>query len=963
MNVSSCQRARCSACNKDVRLRKSGRFFVHGPLDARCRLSDCIPSSAGSQTQVSATAVLANQASSENNNRLLSDIMFFKGRILRFVPHGARVQWALTLTECIDRILLEPSEQSHWLRLMLAPSLCLKKPERGGRSRKTSLAGIVNKQCSAFRSSSDLYSLAASDESSQRKIHKKANDNSRLASAVSRKLDEADIKGAVRLLSTTDTIAPFDAVTLAKLQEKHPPRPNDRKDFPTTDAPPLQVSVIEVRSAVKSFSAGSAGGISGLRPQHLKDALSAKACGANGNFEVSLTRLVNYILLGNIPMSVQPILFGAAITAFIKKEGGVRPIAVGEAIRRLCAKCATQAIRDRFSGVFAPLQIGFGIPGGAEAAVHATRSFVEQASQDEVLLKIDFSNAFNTMRRDHVAFCMREAAPELLPFFSLSYENDSILTFGSDSLSSSEGFQQGDPLAVFGFCLGLHKELQHLKSRFCVSYIDDVTLGGPAETVLSDLVSFKKATEAIGLRINPNKCEILSLDTNDSRHRTLQSFRKVCPDMCETSRDNLVFLGSPIGPSAMNSTLSEKIDSFSLLRNRLNFIRRHDAFFLLRNCFAIPKMLYTFRTAPTFLVPTLLEDIERLLKAAITDVTNTAFDDSRWKQALLPSRDGGLGIPSPQVIAVGAYLASVYASHQLTSRILRSAPVSYVGEATTSWRQMSNADPPVNMTRQRSWTQPIFDRQWNILRDSDPASIPRLLGCRAPGAGDWLNALPSGPLGLRMDNEQFATAIALRLGAPVCVSHTCVCGAEVERSAQHPLVCSKMKSRHARHRLGNDVIFRALKSAEVPATLEPLGLSRCDGKRPDGSSLLAWKGGKPLVWDFTCVHRLAASYDHKAKQDGSSIATAAEIKKSKKYEDLAPQCVFQPVAVETLGGLGEETLSFLREVGQRITACTSDPRATTHLRQRLAVAVQKGNAACIRESCDRSVTFAFLSDF
>ena len=425
--------------------------------------------------------------------------------------------------------------------------------------------------------------------------------------------------------------------------------------------------------------------------------------------------------------------------------------------------------------------------------------------------------------------------------------------------------------------------------------------------------------------------------------------------MRKISREDLLVLGSPIGLSALSSTLSEKKDVLSLFRSRLSVIRRHDAFFLLKNCLAMPKLLYIFRTAPTFMFPPMLEDIESCLKAAIADVTNAAFNDARWKQALLPSRDGGLGIPSPKVIAVGAYLASVHASLPLTSRMLRSSPVSFADEAITSWRQMSHAELPVNVTRQRSWTQPIFDRQ------SDPASIPRLLGCRAPGAGDWLNALPSGPLGLRMDNDHFSTAIALRLGAPVCVSHTCVCGAEVERSAQHSLVCNKMKSRHARHRLGNDVIFRALKLAEVPATLEPLGLSRCDGKRPDGASLLAWKGGKPLVWDFTCVHRLATSYTEKAKLDGSSVASAAEQRKYKKYEDLAPQCVFQPIAVETLGGLGEDTLCFLREVGHRISACTNEPRATVHLRQRLAVAVQKGNAACIRESCDRSVTFP--SDF
>lgn len=82
------------------------------------------------------------------------------------------------------------------------------------------------------------------------------------------------------------------------------------------------------------------------------------------------------------------------------------------------------------------------------------------------------------------------------------------------------------------------------------------------------------------------------------------------------------------------------------------------------------------------------------------------------------------------------------------------------------------------------------------------------------------------------------------------------------------------------------------------------------------SSFLAWRGGKLLVWDFTCVRRLSAD---KARQDGASVATIAEAKKNKKYEDLAPQCVFQPVTVETLGGSGDETLTLIREVSHRIS--------------------------------------------
>lgn len=141
---------------------------------------------------------------------------------------------------------------------------------------------------------------------------------------------------------------------------------------------------------------------------------------------------MNCILAGRIPSTVQPVICGASIIAFNKKEGAVRAIAVGEAVRRLSAKCATHAVKSFFSDAFAPDQISFGITDGAEAAVHSARSFVNKANKDDVLLKLDFSNAFNSMRRDHVASCISKDAPQLMPFYAMLYENDSFLTFDDD---------------------------------------------------------------------------------------------------------------------------------------------------------------------------------------------------------------------------------------------------------------------------------------------------------------------------------------------------------------------------------------------------------------------------------------------------------------------------------------------------------------------------------------------------
>ena len=53
--------------------------------------------------------------------------------------------------------------------------------------------------------------------------------------------------------------------------------------------------------------------------------------------------------------------------------------------------------------------------------------------------------------------------------------------------------------------------------------------------------------------------------------------------------------------------------------------------------------------------------------------------------------------------------------------------------------------------------------------------------------------------------------------------------------------------RHHPHSAVNDIICRALVAAHVPSRLEPSGLYRKDGKRPDGVSIVPWKCGMQRV--------------------------------------------------------------------------------------------------------------------
>jgi len=80
----------------------------------------------------------------------------------------------------------------------------------------------------------------------------------------------------------------------------------------------------------------------------------------------------------------------------------------------------------------------------------------------------------------------------------------------------------------------------------------------------------------------------------------------------------------------------------------------------------------------------------------------------------------------------------------------------------------------------------------------------------------------------------------------------------------------------------NDLIACAFTSAGIPSSKEPHGLVRSDGKRPDGLTLVPWKGGKPLAWNVTAVCTVADSYvAATAREAGAAVERAAELKISK----------------------------------------------------------------------------------
>jgi len=235
----------------------------------------------------------------------------------------------------------------------------------------------------------------------------------------------------VRLASSNDTLAPFDDETLSGLQSKHPPSPPDLEfpEQPDDSSEVLSVSCAVVARAIRSFKAGSAGGLDRLRPQHFKELISNSMGEAGVRFLKSLTSLVNYMLCGKFPPVFHPFLFGASLVTLQKPGGGLHPIAVGSVFRRLVAKTACLCLGNELGLFFRTVQLGFRTSGGCEAAVHAARQFLSSSSPSNpvIFLKVDYRNAFNSVRRDCFLWVVKEKFTCLFPFVWLAYRTSSHL--------------------------------------------------------------------------------------------------------------------------------------------------------------------------------------------------------------------------------------------------------------------------------------------------------------------------------------------------------------------------------------------------------------------------------------------------------------------------------------------------------------------------------------------------------
>ena len=153
--------------------------------------------------------------------------------------------------------------------------------------------------------------------------------------------------------------------------------------------------------ALSKFPKASAAGGSGLTATHLDELFSVPSTEQETGLAPGLAKLLTTLARGAAPEELAPWIAGAPLTALLKPDGTIRPISVGETLRRLVSSILLLRVAKKAKEFLQPFQFGVATKGGAEAILYAARRLKEHFGSCGVyaLLKLDLKNAFNLVCR------------------------------------------------------------------------------------------------------------------------------------------------------------------------------------------------------------------------------------------------------------------------------------------------------------------------------------------------------------------------------------------------------------------------------------------------------------------------------------------------------------------------------------------------------------------------------------
>ena len=463
------------------------------------------------------------------------------------------------------------------------------------------------------------------------------------------------INSALRYLSDNQGggVLPLDDDVMRQLKEKHP---NPQEAClgsllfgPMEDIPDLiyqQINGEMVRNA--ALRTKGSGGPSGVDSNGFRRILGSKSFKKSGiELCEAIATMTRRLCTEYIdPVGVEAILANRLIP-LDKGEGTVRPIGVGEVIRRVMGKCVMQVTKPDVIDASGSLQMCAGQKSGSEAAIHAMRNIFDADTTDAVLL-VDASNAFNSLNRAAALHNIQVLCPSLATYVINTYRRPARLFItGGEEITLAEGTTQGDPIAMSLYALSLQPLITQLhvstETKQCW-FADDAIGAGLLQDVRIWWDELSDNGPALGYFPKAEKCWLVVKP--DRKQAAMKMFRDTSINI---TIDGHSHLGAALGSrSFLDEYVGEKVEGW------VNEVTRLAEFAISQPqaCYAAftfglrHRWTYFLRTLPDIQV--LLEPLER----AITDVLIPAVTDhtlSEGERELLsfPVRMGGLGFTNP----------------------------------------------------------------------------------------------------------------------------------------------------------------------------------------------------------------------------------------------------------------------------------------------------------------------------
>ena len=810
----------CGVCGKIISLRSNGFCPTCHPA-RRAAMSN-------SPTEAPNTANLPS----------LDEICTTRIRLLKYVPRGVRPAWGQALAQAAAKVVWLNSTQA-WTEWFMLPKCVLMAPPRRGRSHKNESTVFIRQRCERWLAGERRELWADGPGADQKGQKPKAPSPNSQACLERRHQRCLELAADGQYSKATSALVSPGLVkrnehTEKVMRDKHPLAQNPpclvdlvapaRSQVPDFDRP-------LIKKMVKSFARGTAPGPSGLRAQHLKDAIRS----THGDEATEqLAAICNLLAKGEAPALLAHHLAGASLMGMEKPGGGIRPIAVGEVLRRLVAKCFCNTFEKEVSSYLWPRQIGVAAPLGAEVGSQTVRQWCErnQATAGKILFVADFENAFNTIDREQFLRQVRHRLPGLSRWAEWCYGGPSKLFFDGTVINSEVGVQQGDPLGPLFFSYALQPLLLELGEisglDISFSFLDDLVLAGTQLAVARGISLLEGSARRLGLKLNMSKCELVS-PSPQGLGINWDLFDILIPrnlDGC------LKLLGTPIGSDEYCQKLTQqRADGVQECLDALGELPDPQvALALLRSCASFGKMVFAARSTPYDVHQEQLLGFDKAVRRCFEHFTGLHPDDSQWLQASLSTRLGGLGLRSLSRHSPAAYLSSrsscfqfckeldpqhVWEANEVSSAVSKAVQeVNQLAIQDDAVPALSLFPVPVSSALQQRTLSGLIDAG-TLKQLTDPNLAP--LSSRAhmslfglEGAGTWLHTIPSDALGTKVEPSLFIIMLQRRLRMPIFGEpFFCpVCDGVMDVLADHALTCTCGGDRTRRHNQLRDTCVR-----------------------------------------------------------------------------------------------------------------------------------------------------------